>query len=264
VQVLLRLALHLLLLLLHLSLLHHVQDDHCPADLDALLALAPHLHVHAVLLHQGAELRFVVEDVEASAVELYQRVVAGHGNISDADLAVVASAQLNSGLRDVLDHHDAFCFLAGSLKYHIVSLGLFNGEHLDDPLVLSLDHDWQFGLAHLAFELLEVVVEGAADDFLLDLDVDPLQQALEVDCPARARALAGVEEEVVVLLAFLQADLAGPLLLPLRLVVGGVVANGQLAGVGLLLALRSDCRLAHADLADEELDPAQFNSLAGL
>lgn len=60
------------------ALLADVQDHHCPPDLDALLVLSADLHVQVVLLHEGPELGLVVVDVEASAVELYQRVVSGH------------------------------------------------------------------------------------------------------------------------------------------------------------------------------------------
>lgn len=60
------------------ALLADVQDHHCPSDLDTLLVLSSYLHVQVVLLDQSSELRLVVIDVEASPVELYERVVSGH------------------------------------------------------------------------------------------------------------------------------------------------------------------------------------------
>lgn len=96
----------------------------------------------------------------------------------------MAASQLYASLGNVLDHHDALCLLAGAFQDEVVALGLFDGEQLDGFVVGRLDDDWQFGLADLAFELLEVVVKRAANDLLLDLDADPLQQALQVHCPA--------------------------------------------------------------------------------
>lgn len=82
-----------------------------------------------------------------------------------------------------------------------------------------------------------------------------------MDRPARPGALAGVEQEVLRLLALLETDLAGTsLLLPSILPLG--VTHGQLARTRLLLPLGRDHCLAHTDLADEEFDPTQFNRLA--
>lgn len=257
--------LHTFLLRYQVALLADVQDHHCPSDLDALLALRPDLHVQVVLLDQRAELRLVVVDVEARPVELYDRVVAGHGDVGDSDFAVVAAAELDASLGDVLDHHDALGLLAGSLQDEVVALGLFDGQQLDGPVVRRLDDDWQLRLADLALELLEVVVERAADHLLLDLDADPLQQALQVHRPAGARAPAGIEQEVVLLLRLLQADLAGTPLFSLGLALGGVVLHGQPVGADFLFgSLGSHHVLAHRDLAHEKLDSADLDGLSGL
>lgn len=56
-------------------------------------------------------------------------------------------------------------------------------------------------------------MESASHDFLLDLDADPLEQAVQVHCPARARTLAGVEQEVLLSVCIFQAYLAGYLFL---------------------------------------------------
>lgn len=65
------------------------------------------------------------------------------------------------------------------------------------------------------------------------------------------------------LLAFLQADLAGEAFF-LASSFPPRVAHGQLARIGLLLALGSDHRLAHTHLTDEEFHATQFDGLARL
>lgn len=56
-------------------------------------------------------------------------------------------------------------------------------------------------------------MESASHDFLLDLDADPLEQAVQVHRPARARTLAGIEQEVLFSVGVLQAYFAGYLFL---------------------------------------------------
>lgn len=176
----------------------------------------------------------------------------------------MTAAELDASLRNVLDHHDTLGLLAGSLQNEVVALGFFDGQQLNGLVVRRFDDNWQFGLADLALELLEVVVERASDDFLLDLDADPLQQAFQVHRPAGARALAGIEQEIVLLFGLLQADLAGALLLSLGLVLSGVVFHGQSVGADFLFgSLGSDHILAHRDLAYEKLDSADLDGLSG-
>lgn len=87
------------------------------------------------------------------------------------------ATQFYASFRDVLDHHDGFGLLARSLEDQVVSLRLLNRQHLDDTMIFSLHHNRKLGLADLALELLEIVVQGATDDLLLYFDVYPLQQA---------------------------------------------------------------------------------------
>lgn len=87
----------------------------------------------------------------------------------------MAAAELDASLGNVLDHHDTLGLLACSLQDEIVALGFFDGQQLDGLVVGRFDDHWQFRLADLALELLEIVVERATNDFLLDLDADPLQ-----------------------------------------------------------------------------------------
>ena len=98
----------------------------------------------------------------------------------------MSAAQFYARLRQVLDHHDRFRLFACSLQDQVISFRLLNGEHLDDSVIISLHDNRQLSLAHLAFKLLEIVVEGAPNYFLLHLDVDPLQQALQMNCPTGA------------------------------------------------------------------------------
>lgn len=210
-----------LFLFLQLAFLADVQDDDRPPHLDALLLLADQFDVHLLLFEKGAKLGFVVEDREVIAVELQEGVVAGDGNVGYADLAFVASAELDTAFRYVLYHHHALRFLAGALQDQVAALRLLNRKQLHVLTGKQLDYDRQFRLAHLALKLLEVVVQRASDDLLLDFYPNPLQQAVDVDGPAGTRALAGVEEEVVGFLGFVQADLAGALL-DLFLIVGVV------------------------------------------
>jgi len=52
-------------------------------------------------------------------------------------------------------------------------------------------------------------MQGATDYFFLDLDTDPLSEALEVDRSTRAVALAWIEQEISLFVVILEAYLAG-------------------------------------------------------
>lgn len=112
--------------LLYLSLADDIEENYCTADLDSLLLLVSDLHVHVVRLHQRPEFRFVVEDVEATAVEFDVGMVAGDRDISDADLAFVPTTKLYACLWNILNHHHAFTLFASPFENHIVVLGFLN------------------------------------------------------------------------------------------------------------------------------------------
>jgi hypothetical protein len=64
--------------------------------------------------------------MKRAIVKLYYRMVSRYRNVSYPNFTIVASPELYSISRDVLDHHYAFCFFAGSLKDNVVSFRLFN------------------------------------------------------------------------------------------------------------------------------------------
>lgn len=115
-------------------------------------------------------------------------MLSGHRDVGDTDLAFVPSSDFDALLWSVLDHHDALFLLAGALQDQVVACRLVHADHLLYVLrALGSAHlhvARELAPAHLALELGEVVVQRAADYLLLDLDADPLGEALEVDRPA--------------------------------------------------------------------------------
>ena len=240
-------------LLLYLEVQRRPPDLHPPRQ-------PPDLHLQLVLLHQRPELRLTVKHVETVAHVLYQGVVAGYRNVSDADLAFVTPSQLYSIGGHVLNHHHALHFFTRPLQNDVISLRLLNWEQLFQ-LSLRLDDHGQFVLAHFALEFVEVEVECAADDLLLDFEVDPLGEALKVDSAAGAHTLAGIEEEVGVSLEFLEADFAGIFVFLVR----GLEFENFAIGVGVIFdanGIGSEGDSAFPHFADEVLDPSQFDGLA--
>jgi hypothetical protein len=124
----------------------------------------------------------------------------------------------------------------------------------------SLHQEGQFAFADFALEFLEVVVQGAPDDVLSDFEVDPLQQALEVDGAAGACALAGVEEEVVCFLLLFQAYLAGRFCV-FRL-SRVVFHDGSTALEGVLDTSGSGGGTVDAEFADVELGSSHLDALS--
>jgi hypothetical protein len=108
-------------------------------------------------------------------------------------------------------------------------------------------------------------VEGTSHDLLLDLDADPLEKAVEVDSPAGAGALARSEEEIFFGPGVFQADLAGDIFVALRVRFRCLPVFEDCAVEAQLVLGRSGGHLNFAvdeDLADEELDPAEFKGLS--
>jgi len=136
----------------------------------------------------------------------------GDRNVSDPDFALMPSAQFDSPLRSVLDHHDAFLLLTGSLEDQVGPLRPVKGYQLliVDLAVFSLHLDVarQLAFADFALEFSKVVVLSAPDNLLLHLHPNPLCQAAVVHSPTGAMALAGVEEEVIVGFKVIQANFA--------------------------------------------------------
>lgn len=122
-------------------------------------------------------------------------MVAGYGDVGDSDLALVASADLYAILRDVLDDHHVVGLLRDPLQHQVRAHGFLNGQELEFHAVF-LYKARVFFLADLAVELLEVVLQGAADHLLLHLGLVPLLQAPEVHQSTGAAALAGRAQEL--------------------------------------------------------------------
>jgi hypothetical protein len=161
------------------------------------------------------------------------------------------------------DHYTLFLF-AGSLEDKVGTFGSIEGDQFlavyGAVMSSHLDEPWQLRLADFTLELGEVIVLSPSHDFLLDLDANPFCQTAIVDCAARAVALAGVEEEIVVLFSVVQADFArvfaflgyGLALKDIFVEVGA----GFRHGLGHLFdAVRVFC--------DEILDSAQFEGHTG-
>ncbi len=179
--------------LFYLTLTHDVEEDYCTTDLDSLLLFVSYLHVHVVRLDEGAEFWFVVEDVEACAVEFYVGVVAGDGDVGDADLAFVTAAEFYTSLWDILDHHHAFAFFAGSFKNYIVILRLLDRKHLNRLTIISLDRNRKFSFADLTLKFLKIIMQSSSNNLLLNLDADPLQKTVNMDSTTWAWAFTGIE-----------------------------------------------------------------------
>jgi hypothetical protein len=108
-------------------------------------------------------------------------MVSGYRNVSDPDLTFMTSAELDSLIGDVLDHDNALFLVTSAFQNEVVPLGLLDGQQFLVDAVYIDDHR-ELGFADLALEFLKVVVLGATDDLFFHLEVDPLGEALEMDC----------------------------------------------------------------------------------
>ena len=81
-----------------------------------------------VFAHQGPEFRFVVKDEVLTAYLFDLSVVARDGDVSHADLAVMAAAQLDALGGHVLDDHHVVGLLRDAFEDYVVAFGLLDGE----------------------------------------------------------------------------------------------------------------------------------------
>ena len=162
-----------------------LQVQQRPADLYPFTCAFSHHKLYLFIAHQCAEFRVVVEDAEALRGVEDQCVFPGDGNVSDADLALVSSAELDPCLWGGLYHHDALFLFCHALEHQVPSLRLIDPYHL-------ILHRWLFPIAHLhipaklslahfALKPCKVVMLRAPNHFFLDLDPYPLEQAFEMD-----------------------------------------------------------------------------------
>lgn len=118
--------------------------------------------------------------MEACAVEFYVGVVAGDGDVGDADLAFMTAAEFYTSLRDILDHHHTLAFFASSFKNYIVILRLLDRKHLNRLPIISLDCDRKFSFADLTLKFLKVIMQSSSNNLLLNLDADPLKKTVNM------------------------------------------------------------------------------------
>jgi hypothetical protein len=171
-----------------------LERDDRPPDLHSLLDPAD-LQLEGLLLDQGPEFRLIVEDIVVVAYLVDAGVVPTHRDVRDADLALVPPPYFDAVLRDVLDHHHVIGLLRNALQHQVLPRRLLDREQLVLDAVL-FDETRVLLLADLAVKLFEVVLDGAAHHFLLDLALVPFLEAVEVHHAAGAAALAGLAEEL--------------------------------------------------------------------
>lgn len=102
-------------------------------------------------------------------------------------------------------------------------------------------------------------MHSASDGLLLDFDLDPLLEALDVDGAAGPHAFAGVDEEVIDGLGLLEADFAG-----MDFLGGGVgceLENFSVAIGEFMLGVRQGLFASKTYFTHEVFHAAQFHNL---
>jgi hypothetical protein len=122
--------------------------------------------------------------VETCAVEFNVGVVTGDRNISDTNLALMATAKLYTCLWNILDHHNTFGLLASPFKNYIVIFWLLNRKHLNSLTIISLNSNWEFSLTNLTLEFFKVIVQCPSNNFFLDFDANPLKKTVNMHSSA--------------------------------------------------------------------------------
>lgn len=108
----------------------------------------------------------------------------------------MASAQLDAALSNILDHHHTLSFFTRALKDQIVALRFLNRQEF--PIFpTNLHNHRQLILTNLALKLIKVEMQSPPNNFLLHLEMNPLDQALNVHGPARPRTQARIKQEVI-------------------------------------------------------------------
>ena len=109
----------------------------------------------------------------------------------------MTSADFDAFDWSVLNHHDAFLFLAGALEDDIGAYRLLDPDHLlyllIIVLILNLYIAGKFSPANLALELGKIVMLSSSDHFFLDFYSNPFNQAFIMNGTAGAIAFAWVE-----------------------------------------------------------------------
>ena len=69
----------------------HLNDHYSPPNLHSLGVIWSHRHLHPFFLDQGAKFGLIVKNVESSIIEFDESMISWDRNVSDSDLAVMAS-----------------------------------------------------------------------------------------------------------------------------------------------------------------------------
>lgn len=176
-------------------LFDNAEHQHRTIDLDALLVHV-NLQIELGVLDEGAELRFVVEDVVVSMLFDDPGVVSRNRGVVDSDLALVAPPHPYSLRRDVLDADHGRVLNLDFLEDQMLSFGELD-RHQFEHLLPLLDKLRVLLLTDFTEEFLEVVVGQSLHLVLLDLCLIPLLQAREVHQRARSRTLARTAQELI-------------------------------------------------------------------
>jgi hypothetical protein len=121
-----------------------------------------------MLSYQRSEFRLVIEEIIVVSDFLYFGVIAGNGYIGDANLTLMSSSKFNSILGYFLYNHHIISLIGDTLEHNMLSRWFLNRQQLILN-VFFLDVTRILILAYLAIEFLEVILNGASNQFLLHL-----------------------------------------------------------------------------------------------
>lgn len=121
-------------------------------------------------------------------------MVPRHTDVCDPDLTLMSSSDLDAIIGNVLDNHHVIGFLGNALKHYVLPCRFLDRHQLVLIAVL-FDESGVLVLADLAVKLLEIVLDGAPNDFLLHFRLVPFLEAVEVHQTACATALAWLAQE---------------------------------------------------------------------
>lgn len=178
--------------------LDYLKLQQSPSNLKAYsFELFPNFERHVFLSHQSPEFGVVIKNIKFVVLTPDVCMLPGDWYVGDSDFALVAPPQLYPSFWSVLDYHNAFLLLAGSLKDEIRSLRSVQSDqfltvHLSF-MGLHLDKPRKFAFTDLTFKFCKVVVLSSSNNILFYLNPDPLSQAGIVYCSARTVAFARVE-----------------------------------------------------------------------
>ena len=193
--------------------------DDCASNLNSFI-IAREQRRAALDKNQRSKLALVVLKHEAAVLQLDLCVAARDRYVVYAEVGLMAAPQLEdifmgSGPNNVYDATSVF-FLVKRLQHHVVStwgpLVLCYVEFL----VCGLYHERVGLLADLTLECLPEVAAEVVRILGLALHLQPVLQALKVDCAHRALAAANLEERILVISLALPAEAALQRILVLR------------------------------------------------